>query len=79
MPSAKPLNSYTDSESVSRVHLHLLAALRSSGASHDLGGGAERDSWRPLEVVQLQCMAQSLQIGSTGNPPERHVLLRKQK
>lgn len=34
---AKPWNSNTDSESVSRVHLHRLAALRSSGASHDLG------------------------------------------
>lgn len=34
---ANPWNSNTDSESVSRVHLHRRAALRSSGASHDLG------------------------------------------
>lgn len=30
----------------------------------------------PLEVIQLQCMTQGFQIGTTGHPPEWHVLLR---
>lgn len=33
----------------------------------------------PLEVIQLQCMTQGFQIGTTGHPPERHVLLRTEK
>lgn len=44
-----------------------------------LVGRAKSGVCRPLEVVQLQCMAQSLQISPTGNPPERHVLLWTQK
>lgn len=35
-------NIHTDSESVSRLHLHLLAALRNSRAAHNFGGRAEK-------------------------------------
>lgn len=33
----------------------------------------------PLEVIQLQCMTQGFQIGTTGHPPEWHVLLRAER
>lgn len=33
----------------------------------------------PLEVIQLQCMTQGFQIGTTGHPPEWHVLLRTER
>lgn len=69
MPCAKTLTRNTDSE------LGCIAALRSSGAACDFAAV----SCRRLEVIQLQCMAQGLQIGPTRHPPEWHVFLGKRK
>lgn len=66
----KPLKNNTDSES------GCVAALRSSGRVFFIIFILVLSCCCPLEVIQLQCMTQGFQIGTTGHPPEWHVFLR---